>query len=276
MKKLLLLSVAALLAACGSKTSGPASNNSEPAAAATAAATPAAAAAKTNAGNAAQETANTEDSPGDASLERAATVPAAAKLPAGKWEAGKNYIPIVPAQSTSAEPGQVEVIEFMWLGCPHCADLQPTLEAWVSKKPAYIKFVQEHVMWGPAHRQHAKLLYTLQALNRSDLVGKAFEQIHQRNNSLLSSKGDEAETMAIQMAFAKSNGISEADFKREYNGFGVNTRLQRSEELNRRYRIESVPTIIINGKYNTDVSKAGDKEKLLQLINDLAAAEKGR
>jgi protein dithiol oxidoreductase (disulfide-forming) len=131
-------------------------------------------------------------------------------------------------------------------------------------------------MWGQAHKAHGKLLYTLQALNRSDLVSKAFDEIHLRKNMLVSLKGDEAETASIQLTFAKANGISEADFKREYNGFGVSARLKKAEELNRRYRVESVPMIFINGKYQTDVSMAGGKPQLIQLLNDLAATEKGR
>ncbi len=42
----------------------------------------------------------------------------------------------------------------------------------------------------------------------------------------------------------------------------------------RRYKIETVPYFIINGKYQTDVAMAGGQEQLIQLINDLAAAEK--
>jgi protein dithiol oxidoreductase (disulfide-forming) len=148
--------------------------------------------------------------------------------------------------------------------------------AWEKQKPSYVKFVQAPVMWGAVHRAHGRLLYTLHALGRSDLVPKAFDEIHRRGNALVSTKGNDSETQAIQLAFAKANGISEADFKREYNGFTVNTSMQRAEELNRRYRTESVPVIFINGKYQTDVGMAGGKQQLLQLINDLAAAEKGR
>jgi protein dithiol oxidoreductase (disulfide-forming) len=52
--------------------------------------------------------------------------------------------------------------------------------------------------------------------------------------------------------------------------------LKRAEEINIRYRTESVPLIFINGKYRTDVSMAGGKQQLLQLITDLAAVEKSR
>jgi hypothetical protein len=42
----------------------------------------------------------------------------------------------------------------------------------------------------------------------------------------------------------------------------------------RRYRIDSVPTFVIAGKYETDVTMAGGQANLFQLINDLAASEK--
>jgi len=226
------------------------------------------------AADATQESAGASESPGDASLERMAAMPESAQLPGGKWKAGTHYLPIVPAQATSAEPGQVEVLEVLWLGCPHCAAMEPQIEAWLKKKPPYVKFVQEHVMWGPVHRIHARLFYTLETLGRDDLVAKAFEEIHVRGNMLVAS--NEAQSAQMQVAFARANGISEADFKREYNGFAVNNRLQRAEELSRRYRIESVPRFIINGKYESGVEMAGSREQMIALINDLAAAEKSR
>ena len=95
-------------------------------------------------------------------------------------------------------------------------------------------------------------------------------------NILLSPTGNDAQTQSLQQAFAVANGVKEADFKREYNGFSVNTRLQRAEELMRRYRVESVPLVIVNGKYQTDVGMAGSPEKLISLIEDLVATEKSR
>lgn len=279
MKKLpLAVALLALLAGCSQKpaTAPAAGTEATPPAAGNDAktSTPPTAAELKKAAAATQESGGEDETPGDASLERMAAMPQNAQLPGGKWKVGVNYLPIVPAQPTSAEPGQVEVLEVLWLGCPHCAELEPYIEAWSKKKPSYVKFTQEHVMWGPAHRGHARLFYTLLALNRGDLIPTAFDEIHKRNNVLVDS--DDAKTQQVQLAFAKANGISEADFKREYTGFTVSTRLQRAEELMRRYRIESVPRIIINGKYETDVGMAGGHEQLLALIDDLAAAEKSR
>jgi thiol:disulfide interchange protein DsbA len=274
MKKLLLaLALSAALTACGQKSTPVEAQPGQQAATEAPKGAPSAEELKQQA-TASQESADAAESAGDASLERIAALPESAQLPGGRWKAGTHYQPVVPAQGTSAEPGQVEVIEVLWLGCPHCYELNPYIDAWQKKKAPYIKFTQEHVMWGPAHRAHAKLFYTLEALGHPELVAKAFDEIHRRGNNLVAA--NDAATLQLQTAFATGNGIAEADFKREYNGFAVNTRLQRAEELMRRYQIESVPTFIVNGKYRTDVSMAGGPAQLTQLLDDLAASEKSR
>jgi protein dithiol oxidoreductase (disulfide-forming) len=53
----------------------------------------------------------------------------------------------------------------------------------------------------------------------------------------------------------------------------VNADLQRAEEIMERYKVEGVPLVVINGKYITDVGKAGSHEQLIAEINDLAAGE---
>lgn len=219
--------------------------------------------------------AETEDDAGDASLERLTQLSPAQQLPDGRWKAGVHYKPLVPAQSTSAPAGKVEVSEVFWYGCGHCYALEPFLQSWDRNNAAYIEYVKIPVIWGPVHKAHARLFYTLQALGREkDLTPKVFEEIHQRGNMLAAN--DEAKTRALQLAFAKANGISEEDFLREYDGFSVNTRLQQAERLTRAYRVEGVPLVVVNGKYVTDVGAAGGQSELLKLIDDLAAFEQRR
>jgi len=82
-----------------------------------------------------------------------------------------------------------------------------------------------------------------------------------------------AETERIQTAFVKKFGISEDDFKKAYHSFAVETALQRADELVQRYRIEGVPTFVVNGKFIADVRSADGPERLLTLVGDLAAQE---
>jgi thiol:disulfide interchange protein DsbA len=211
----------------------------------------------------------------DASLEKIAGAAPAASLPGGKWQAGVNYDPVVPAQPTGVAPGKVEVMEVFWLACPHCYALEPRMRSWLKTKPAYVEFVRVPVIWQQVHRAHARLYYTLEALGRDDLVSKAFDTIHQdleNRQPPLFGDSDDA-TYRMQQQFATQNGISADDFSKAYNSFSVSSNLQRAEEVTQRYRVQGVPFFVVNGKYSFDVAKAGSEAKLTELINDLAAAE---
>jgi len=266
-------------APAASADSAPAVSQPPPAAESAPAAPPASSGrSETEQARASQESAGADSDTherGDASLERIASAGPAAELPGGKWKAGTNYDVLVPAQPTSVSPGKVEVMEVFWLACPHCYALEPYVKSWLKSKPAYVEFVRVPVIWQPVHRAHARLFYTLQALGRPDLVNKAFETIHQdvenRTAPLVGDSDDS--TFRMQQQFAMQNGVSADDFAKAYNSFSVNNDLQRAEEITQRYHVEGVPFFAVNGKYTTDVAKAGGETKLMELLNDLAASE---
>jgi thiol:disulfide interchange protein DsbA len=52
--------------------------------------------------------------------------------------------------------------------------------------------------------------------------------------------------------------------------------LKRAEEATLAFRIATVPTLIVNGKYSTSVGAAGGPTELLSLLEALAASEKAR
>jgi thiol:disulfide interchange protein DsbA len=208
---------------------------------------------------------------GTTSLEKIADLPAQHQLPDGKWQPGVNYDPVVPSQPTAVPAGKVEVLEVFWYACPHCYALESYLAAWRKTKPDYVAFVRVPVMWGPIHRAHAQLYYTLKQLGRNDLDDRVFETLHQQQNPLVGNTPEE--TLERQLQFAKQNGIDPEAFRKAYNSFAVNTDLQRAEEITQRYHVEGVPLVVINGKYLTDVGKAGSHENLIAEINDLAASE---
>jgi protein dithiol oxidoreductase (disulfide-forming) len=208
---------------------------------------------------------------GTTSLEKIADLPSQHQLPDGRWKAGINYDPVVPSQPTAAPAGKVEVLEVFWYACPHCYALESYIAAWRKTKPDYIDFVRVPVMWGPIHRAHAQLYYTLKQLGRNDLDGKVFDTLHDQQNPLVGNSPQE--TFDRQLQFAKENGIDPDAFRKAYTSFAVNTDLQRAEELTQRYHVEGVPLIVINGKYMTDVGKAGSHDNLIAEINELAAGE---
>jgi len=207
----------------------------------------------------------------------AATPAAAADLSGPKlWQEGVNYTRIVPAQPTAVAPGQVEVLEFFWYACPHCYSIDPLVESWRKTKPAYVSFSRVPVTWDEGHRELARLFYTVKSLGKLDqLHTEIFKEIQVNGDPLVArDPSDVAGTERLQAAFAAKQGIPEATFKNEFeHGFSMTNDLRNADELVQRYRIEGVPTFVINGKYIADVASAGGPEKLIALVGDLAAQE---
>ncbi len=185
------------------------------------------------------------------------------------FKEGANYSKVVPAQPTTVGPGEVEVVEVFWYGCGHCFALDPAIESWRKQgKPGYVQFVRIPAMWNDTTRMHARLFYTAEALGKLDeLHSDIFREINVKGNGL--------NTVANITAFFRERGVSPDDFQKAFSSFAVENKLQRADFLNRRYRIESVPTVIVNGKYRTDVGMAGGEPQLFKLIGELSASEHG-
>jgi hypothetical protein len=92
---------------------------------------------------------------------------------------------------------------------------------------------------------------------------------------MLSAPTDE-EARALHLAFFMANGVTESQFNAAYDSKEVEQNVHLASRLTGRYEVGSVPLMIVNGTYSTSVSQAGSSEKLLMLVNYLAAREKGR
>lgn len=195
--------------------------------------------------------------------------PASSAPTSSKFKEGANYQKLVPAQPTGVPPGKVEVAEVFWYGCGHCFSLDPAIESWRNKgKQGYVEFVRVPAMWNDATRMHARVFYTAELLGKLDqLHSLIFREMHVAGNQLNS--------VDKITAFFQQHGVSKDEFTKAFSSFAVESKLQRADVLNRRYRIQSVPTVIVNGKYSTDIGTAGGEAQLFSLIDELAAHEHG-
>ena len=189
-----------------------------------------------------------------------------------KYEEGTHYTRFVPSQPTMGGPDKVEVAEFFWFGCPHCFDLEPFMARWEAGMPAGVRVVRIPVSWNRAAALHAKMYYTAEALvntgvikDGDELRTAVFEEFHQRGNRLLSES-------SMKQLFARF-GVSDADFDAAWNSFDVDRKLRLAQDLATRYSIDSVPAIVVNGKYKTGAGLAGGNVQLFEVIDELIARE---
>lgn len=218
-----------------------------------------------------------EESAAEAEPEDEAIVLAVADDPAAghewKYKEGKNYTRLVPAQMTvGGDADKIEVAEAFMYSCPHCFNLEPHMQKWLATKDPGVRFVRLPVMFNRLAQLHAKIYYTKELLGRNGVLADpdafhsaVFDEIHRRGNHLTSEA-------AIQKLFERF-GVSAEDFDKAWNSFPVDQKMRVAMDLARRYNINSVPTIIVNGKYITSVAEAGGFDELFELIDELTVRE---
>jgi thiol:disulfide interchange protein DsbA len=62
---------------------------------------------------------------------------------------------------------KIEVIEFFSYGCPHCADLEPHLQAWLKRLPPDVQVRRVPVAFQPSWENLARVYYTLERSART-------------------------------------------------------------------------------------------------------------
>jgi thiol:disulfide interchange protein DsbA len=197
---------------------------------------------------------------------------AAAPARIWKYKEGEHYTRLVPTQGTVGGADKIEVAEVFMYSCPHCYTLEPHINQWAENKDPNVRLVRIPAIFNQLALMHAQLYYTEFYLAQTGLLKDqvafremVFEEFHRRNNRLTSED-------AIGRLFTRA-GVSEEDFKRTWGSFEVNQSLRVAQDLTRRYGIASVPKIVVNGKYTTDVGTAGGYSELLELIDELTARE---
>lgn len=163
---------------------------------------------------------------------------------------GTEYLTLPEAQNTDAA-GKVEVTEFFAYYCPHCERFEPLLAEWVRKQGNNIVFKRVHVPAGPSVLAQQRLFYTLEALG---LVGqyhqKVFDAMHVDRVRL----GSDQQVLA----WAGKAGIDQAKFTEAWNSFGVQAKVRRANAMVAAYRVESWPMVVIDGRFMTSPSQAGE------------------
>lgn len=188
-------------------------------------------------------------------------------LPAmASYDEGIEYLAIKPPVPTDTQ--KVQVVEMFWYGCPHCFHFEPKLVAWLKHLPANVEFERvpavfpDHPLW----ELHARAFYTAQMLGVLKKTHEAlFNAIHEKHEQLFSED-------ALADFYAKY-GISKKLFKETMHSFGVDMKVDRAKELTRRYGIDGVPTLVIDGKYRTFASLTNGEAGMLKVTDYLIKKE---
>ena len=165
------------------------------------------------------------------------------------------------------ESKDIIIYEFFWYGCPHCYNLEPTMDRIEADLEKDTKVVKLPVALRDSWIPHAKLYYALKQMDKIDLVHNLiFEEIHLEDNRL--------NTEQQMIDFLGKHGIDTDKFMEKYNSFGTEARIKKASNLAKKYQINSVPTIIINGRFLTSGSYVSSYDELYSVVNLLVEREK--
>jgi protein dithiol oxidoreductase (disulfide-forming) len=182
---------------------------------------------------------------------------------------GEQYERISPPVPTAVKSDQVEVVEVFWYGCPHCYDFEPYVEKWLASKPEAAEFVRMPATLNPSWITHARAYYALEAIGAADQAHKAlFQAIHEQGRRLF-----DVDSIA---RFLAQQGVDEQAFRQAYDSPQVQDKLERASELQLRYAITGVPSVIVDGQYRTSATQAGGYAEMLEVIDHLVAKEAGQ
>ena len=95
-----------------------------------------------------------------------------------------------------------------------------------------------------------------------------FDAIHKEKKRLSSPKA-----ISKWVGGLGIEGVDAKKFEKTMNSFAVDAKIRQAMEMARRDKINSVPSVVINGKYKTTGSIAGSNEKVIEVIRELSAKE---
>ncbi|MEP3414009.1 MAG: thiol:disulfide interchange protein DsbA/DsbL [Gilvibacter sp.] len=178
-----------------------------------------------------------------------------------KWREGTHF-KVIADQATEKK----EVLEFFSFWCPHCFNFEPLVKTIKTKLADDVEFKKVHVNFmgftSTAIQDDAtKAMMVARELKRSDELNAAiFKYIHV-SRSPVSGINDLKNIFIV-------NGVEPKDFDKMMSSFGVNSRLKMNNKAIQEYRkhVRSVPTFIVNGKYQATFTRDMNQEEMIELI----------
>jgi thiol:disulfide interchange protein DsbA len=187
----------------------------------------------------------------------------------GSYKQGQQYQVVLPAQPVSTKPGQIEVVDFFWYGCPHCNALEPFLESWERSKPANVVLVRIPAILQPEWEPAARAYYVAQALGILDKSHKAtFDEIHQAKDNLQIEQD-------FERFYVKAFGVDPKRFESLWSSPDTDAKIAQANVMADRYGLIlfGVPTLVVNGKWLTGGEFAIPYPQMMSVVNYLISQE---
>ncbi|MFZ1538524.1 MAG: thiol:disulfide interchange protein DsbA/DsbL [Chromatiaceae bacterium] len=158
------------------------------------------------------------------------------------WVEGRDW-EALPAPGANTQGQAVRVSEFFSYGCPHCADLNPLITAWAKELPDDVEFERVPVTFGrAAWTTLARLYYALE-------LGGFLERLDQAVFDAINKQRENLYTERKVMDWVAKQGLDPEAFHKQFNSSSVESKLRQAQASAERFRVNSVPSIIVDERY---------------------------
>ena len=183
-----------------------------------------------------------------------------------EFQEGTHYRELPIAVETQ-DADKIEVVEVFSYACIHCYTLEPSLAAWERTLP-------EDVLFRRLPLATSRLLPLAQAYFTAETLG-VVERIHLPLFQAIHENGiDMTQQRYIRRLFENEAQVTQEDFERVFESFGIRSRVSQADAQARAYRIMATPTLVVNGRYIAETTTG--PQSMFRVVEYLIDRERQR
>jgi protein dithiol oxidoreductase (disulfide-forming) len=176
--------------------------------------------------------------------------------------AGREYIVLDPPRQVQTGD-KIEVLEFFYYGCPVCYEAQPHIARWQLEAGAGATLKRVPAV-SDAWVTFARVYYALEA---TGLLARLHWPIYD-NHHFDGKRLNEDKNLLEWLA---SNGVDAQRFKLALDSHEVTTRVEEARKMLDTYKVNGVPSLVVDGKYVTSARLAGGVKEMIDVLEFLVA-----
>jgi thiol:disulfide interchange protein DsbA len=168
---------------------------------------------------------------------------------------------VIPRQKL-ADTERIEVAYFFYYGCSWCYQFEPFIGDWLKNKPTDVSFRRIPALRSSKWITLTRAFYAYEALDLLPrLHAKTFQAFHQDEVNLQSE--------GALFDWVEKQGVDRKRFEEVFHSEAVTERMMTSRALTDAFRIESTPSVAVDGRYITSSGMTGGVAELMTTVEEL-------
>lgn len=185
-------------------------------------------------------------------------------IPMGDYVAGVHYEELENPRRLRGD--KIEIMEVFSYACVHCYNLEPDLADWVVDNRDKTTFIRVPAISNDSWRILARGYYATEVLGiTEDYHMGLFHAFHDKRINFNS--------VAKLANYFDGKGTTAEEFTKTMKSPEVTKLMTEADSIQRRYRVASVPTIIVNGKYRVKTTQQVGRSRILDVVDYLVEKE---